>query len=298
MLTLQRQLEQGPFGEFDMDPDITPGIQPDTDNDDSGFGLAVSALDQLVNSPPPSQPPSNQVKRVRFDADDAACQAGATLTGLEPVAHGPRANFAAPEETDINGGPAQQQKKKRGRPKGSKTKREAEAAEAASFNVSAPKGRTPGRPPTKKRKKVSDQTAAGPSDTAELHHNDSVNSPVRASSSQAPVTSPETSAPQDIDLQSRQGRPPRSSLHSLAASIATSVRLPPISKQPPAPHAQQPRQQLPQQSSQQLQQHLQQQPMQALTSASEAASAPKIETGYLQSAMATIHELLERSDSD
>ena len=287
-----------------MDHDISPGTQPHTDDDDSDFGpelLAVSALDQLVNSPPPSQPLSNQVNRVRFHADEATCQAGATLTGLGAVAHGLMAGFTALEETDANGGPAQQQKKKRGRPKGSKTKHKAEAAGPASAADSAPKGRTPGRPPAKKRKKASDQAAAGPSDPAELPHSDSVDSPVCASSSQTPRTSPQTSAPQAIGLQSRQGPPPRSSLHSLAASIAASVRLPPLSKQQPAPQAQQPRQQLPQQSFQQRQQHHQQQPMGTLATAAAAAPsnlAVEPDTEYIDSAMETIHDLLQRSDSD
>ena len=302
MFTLQRQLEQQPLGEFGMDHDAFPGNQPHTDNDDSDFGpelLAVSALDQLVNSPPPSQAPPNRVKRVRFHADEAACQAGATLTGLGAVAHGPRIGFTAPDETEATGGPAQQQTKKRGRPKGSKNKCKAEAAGAASDVDIAPKGTT--RPPAKKRKKASEQTAAGPSDPAELHHNANLNSLVRAPSLQAPMTSPEISVPQDIGLQSIPNPPPQSSLHSLAASIAASARLPPLSKQRSALQAQQPGQQLPQSSSQQLQQHLQQQPMQASKTAAEAAPsnvAARSDTGYLQSAMDTIHELLERSDSD
>lgn len=306
MFPLQRQLEQQPLGELvDMGCEISPGTQPHMNDDDSDFSpelLAVSALDQLVNSPPPSQPLSNQVKRVCFHADEATCQAGATLTGLGAVAHGSRADFTALEEADANGGPAQQQKKKRGRPKVSKTKRKAEAAGAASAADSAPKDRSLGRPSAKKRKKGSDQTAAGPSDPAELHHhNDPVNSPVRASSSQAPMTSLDTSAPQDTGPQSRQGPPPSSSLQSLAASIAASVRLPPLSKQQSAPQAQQPRQQLPQQSAQQLQQHLQQQPKGTQTTAAGAAphnSAAEPDTEYLQSAMDTIHQWLERSDSD
>ena len=275
------------------------------DNEDSDFGpelLAVRALDQLVNSPPPSQPLSSQVKRVRFHADKATCQAGATLTGLGAVAHGPRAGFTALEEAGAAGGPAQQQKKKRGRPKGSKIKHKAEAAGTASAADSAPKGRSPGQPPAKKRKKASDQTAAGPSDPDELHHhNDPVNSPVGASSSQAPMTSLDPSAPQDLGPQSRQPPPPRSSLDSVAASIAASMRLPPLSKRQPALQAQQPRQELPRHSSQQLQQHLQQQPKGALTTAAGAApsnSAAEPDTEYLQSAMDTIHEWLDRSDSD
>lgn len=303
MFTLQRQLKQQPLGEFNMDHNAFPGSQPHTDDDDSDFGpelLAVSALDQLVNSPPPSQALTNRVKRVRFHADEAACQVGATLTGLGAVAHGPRIGFIAPDETEATGGPAQQQTKKRGRPKGSKNKCKAEAAGAASDADTAPKGTT--RPPAKKRKKASEQTAAGPSDPAELHHNANVNPPVCAPSSQASMTSPEISVPQDIGPQSRPNPPPQSSLHSLAASIAASARLPPLSKQSrPALQAQQPRQQLLQRSSQQLQQHLKQQPMQASKTAAEAAPstvAARSDTGYLQSAMDTIHELLERSDSD
>ena len=287
-----------------MDHDASPGTQPHTDDNDSDFGpelLAVRALDQLVNSPPPTHPLSNGFKGVRFHADEATCQAGVTLTGLGAAAHVPRAASTALEEAGANGGPAQQQKKKRGRPKGSKTKSKAEAAGAASAADSVPKGRTPGRAPAKKRKKASDQTAAGPSDPAELHYSDTVDSPVRASSSQAPMIRPETSAPQAIGLQSRQGPPPRSSLHSLAASIAASVRLPPLSKQQPAPQPQQVRQQLPQRSFQQLQQHRQQQPMGALTTAAEAApshhaAAPN--TDYINDAMDTIRGLLGRSDSD
>lgn len=305
---LQKQLEQHPLGEFDMDPDVSPDTQPHTDEDDSDFGpelLAVSALDKLVNSPPPSHPPPKRGKRVRLIPDDETCQAGATLTGLGAIAHSPRADSSMPEDAAANGEPAQQQqKKKRGRPKGSKNKSKAEAdteaAGAASAADSAPKGRTAERPPGKKRKKAS---AAGPSDPSELlHRSDSVTSPVLASSSpQAAVPSPETDVPHDRGQQSGSHPPPRSSsLHALAASIAASVRLPPLSKQQPAKQAQQPIQQLPQQASRQLQE--QHQPTDAVTTAAAEAAptnvAAKPDTEYLHSAMATIHALLDRSDTD
>ena len=326
MLTLQKQLEQHPLGEFDINPDISPGTHPNSDEDDSDFGpelLAVSALDKLVNSPPPSHPPPKRGKRVRFSPDDETCQAGATLTGLGAVPHSPRADSSVPEGATSNGDLAQQQqqqKKKPGRPKGSKNKRKAEAASeaagAAPVAESAPKGRTAERPSAKKRKKAS---GAGPPDPPELlHRSGSVTSPVSASSSQqAAVPIPETSASHDRGQQTGSHPLPRSSsLHALAASIAASVRLPPLSKQQPAQQAQQrakqaqqaqqpaqqPLQQLPQQSSRQLQEHPQHQPMEAvITAAAEAAPAnvaAKPDTEYLHSAMATIHALLDRSDSD
>lgn len=95
-----------------MDLDIVSEAQQEEthgSDDDSDFGpeqLAVSALDDLARSPPAWPPQTNtatsvtakMARRVRFQSDAEACQAGATLTGLgadahglRAVAHGPRA---------------------------------------------------------------------------------------------------------------------------------------------------------------------------------------------------------------
>lgn len=158
---MQRQMEKQAENIADMDTDMPPASQPEAD--DGSDAEAVAGLTLLAGSLPAKRPAAagfaSQGKRVRFSPDSETLQAGATLTGLGVIAHGPRTSpkgpraSAQPSRTSTKGpraspkgptasakGPApegleairakqqpDQLKKGRGRPKGAKNKPKPEA---------------------------------------------------------------------------------------------------------------------------------------------------------------------------
>ena len=178
----------------DMDFDTLPGSQQNFEegsDDDLETRAGIEGLECLAHSPParrhssmshPAAGSASQGRRVTFQSDRETFQAGATLTDLGAVAHGPRASLntltAAGPSADKAQQQADQPKKKRGRPKGTKNKpkdpatiQQAAAVEASSpmpgadSAVMAPK---PPRPTARSKKTTSGQTPASPSHAAVL----------------------------------------------------------------------------------------------------------------------------------